>query len=113
MTQSSPLIVHEGWRFRPFAEAEMAAPVPWFAAVQLIEREQDLCDLAPERCFIATEAVERVVRQIGKAQEARREVSGRTNGRFGRFGSPARASGDRNSRRSAAGMNRSDIGRWS
>ena len=45
---------------------ETALSVLWFAAIQRIERKQDLPDLAPKDCFISAEAVERVVGQIGK-----------------------------------------------
>ena len=52
----------------------------WFAAIQGIERKQDLADLAPKGCFISAEAVEREVGQIGKTQKATRELSGRIDG---------------------------------
>jgi hypothetical protein len=47
----------------------------WFAAIQGIERKQDLGNLTPKGCFIATEAIEGEVREIGKTQEATRELS--------------------------------------
>src|ERR1700751_3035518 len=43
------------------AYMEIAPSVLWFAAIQGIKRNQDLADLAPKDCFIAAEAVERVV----------------------------------------------------
>ena len=43
------------------AEMETAPSILWFAAIQGIKRNQDLADLAPKDCFIAVEAVERVV----------------------------------------------------
>ena len=58
----------------------------WFAAVQGIESKQDLADLAPKRCFVAAEAIEREVGQIGQTQKATREVSGAIDGRFDRTG---------------------------
>jgi hypothetical protein len=36
--------------------------------------------LAPKGCFIAAEAIERVVGQIGETQKATRELSGRMDG---------------------------------
>jgi hypothetical protein len=46
-----------------------------FAAIQGIERKQDLANLAPKGCFISTEAVERVVGQIGETQKASENAS--------------------------------------
>jgi hypothetical protein len=54
-------------------ETKMAPPVLGFAAVQCIERKQDLGDLAPEGCFIPAESVECIVGQIGETQKAMRE----------------------------------------
>ena len=42
----------------------------WFAAVQGIESKQDLTNLAPKRCFVAAEAIECKVGQIGKTQKS-------------------------------------------
>ena len=48
-----------------------------FAAVEAVEREQDLCDLAPQRVLIAAKPVERVTRQMDQSQVALREVTAR------------------------------------
>jgi hypothetical protein len=37
----------------------------WFAAIQSVERKQDLTGLAPKSCLIAAQAIEREVRKIG------------------------------------------------
>jgi hypothetical protein len=50
----------------------------WFAAIQGIERKQDLAGLAPKGCLIAAQAIEREVGQIGQTQKATRESSVRT-----------------------------------
>jgi hypothetical protein len=57
------------------AYTEIAPSVLWSAAIQGIKRNQDLADLAPKDCFVAAEAVERVVGQIGKTQIAPRELN--------------------------------------
>jgi hypothetical protein len=40
----------------------------WFAAIQGVKRKQDLAGLAPKRCFISAEAIDRVVGRIGETQ---------------------------------------------
>src|SRR5437762_1138310 len=52
-------------------------PLLWFTAIQGVERKQGLAGLAPKGRFIAAEAVEREVGQIGKAQKATGELKGR------------------------------------
>ena len=47
---------------------ELSRPFLWFAAIQGIEREQDLAGLAPQGCFVSAEAIEREVGQIGETQ---------------------------------------------
>ena len=71
-----------GRQFLSAAEAETAASVLWFAAIQGIERNQDLANLAPQSCFVAAEAIECEVWQIGKTQKASRELRIRVNRRF-------------------------------
>ena len=64
-----------GRQVLPVAGMEMALPILWFAAIQSIKRNQDLADLARKVYFVAVEAVERVVGQIGETQKATRELS--------------------------------------
>ena len=52
----------------------MAPSVLWFAAIQCVERKQDLADLAPKGRFISAELVKRIVGQIGETQKAMRQV---------------------------------------
>ena len=68
-------IAFVGRKFLPAADVDTAPSFLRFAAIQGIERKQDLAGLAPEGCFISAEAVKRVVGQIGQAQKATREVS--------------------------------------
>ena len=56
------------WRLP--ADRETSPSFLWFAAIQGIERKERLADLAPQGCFIAAEAVECVIGQIGETQEA-------------------------------------------
>ena len=67
------------------AETETAPSLLWFAAIQGIESKQDPAGLAPQGCFIAAEAIEREVGQIGQTQKATRKVSVGFDGRFDRF----------------------------
>src|SRR5947209_1316546 len=60
-------------------------PLLWFAAIQGVERKQDLASLAPEGCFIAAEAIKRGVGQIGETQKTTRELNGNIECRFNRF----------------------------
>ena len=55
----------------------------WLTPVEIVESEEDLGCLPPERAFIAAEPIERVVRQIGEAQKALGEVEAGVGGRFG------------------------------
>jgi len=48
------------------------------ATIQRIERKEDLTDLSPKHCFIAAEAIECAIGQIGEAQKAPGELGGRT-----------------------------------
>ena len=78
------LIARRDYQFLPSADAKMP-PLPWFAAIQVVERKQDLGDLAPESCFISAEAIECEVRKIGETQKATGEISGRIGGHFSGF----------------------------
>jgi hypothetical protein len=40
----------------------------WFAAIQGIERKQDLTGLTPKGCLIAAQAIQREVGQVGNAK---------------------------------------------
>jgi hypothetical protein len=51
----------------------------WLAAIQIVERKQNLPGLAPKNSFIATEAVESIIRQIAEPQETTRELNVRSN----------------------------------
>ena len=51
----------------------------WFASIQIVERKQNLPGLAPKNSFIATEAVESIIRQIAEPQEATCELNIRNN----------------------------------
>src|SRR5262249_16142930 len=67
-------------KFLPTPNSKLAPSLLWLATVQCIEGEQDLSDLTPERCLVATESVQGGIRQIGKAQEAACEVGARVSG---------------------------------
>jgi hypothetical protein len=60
-------------------------PLLWFAAIQGVERKQDLASLAPEGCFIAAQAIEREVGQIGQAQKTTGEFNGKIEPRSDRI----------------------------
>jgi hypothetical protein len=47
-------------------EAEEGSSFLWFASIQGIEGKQDPADLAPKGCFIAAEAIECEIGQIGQ-----------------------------------------------
>jgi hypothetical protein len=66
---------------RHFIDTEAASSFLWFATIQGIEGKQDLANLAPKGCFIAAQAIEREVGQIGKTQKAARELNGRIDNR--------------------------------
>ena len=53
------------------ADFEVAPSFLWFAAVQGIEGEERLADLAPEGCFIAAEAVERAMGRLARRKKQR------------------------------------------
>jgi hypothetical protein len=54
-------------KFVPVADKQVAAPsFLRFAAIQGVERKQNLAVLAPRGCFIPAETVEREVGQIGE-----------------------------------------------
>jgi hypothetical protein len=55
----------------------VASSFLWFAAIQDVERIEDLASLAPKGCFIAAKAIEREIGQISKAQKATRELNDR------------------------------------
>src|SRR5271166_4065607 len=61
----STLVALVSERFLSTARKETAPSVERIAAIQGVEREQDLADLTPKGCFISTEAVQRIVGQIG------------------------------------------------
>ena len=67
MAQCS-IIVGRGWGglFLPIVKAGELSFLR-FAAIEVVEGEKDLGDLAPQRVLIAAEPVERVSRQIGEA----------------------------------------------
>ncbi len=71
---------------------EVPPPVLRFAAIQSVKRKQDLADLSPKSCFVAAEAVEGVIGQIGKTEKASRELSvwTRSGPRFKRLRGGAR-----------------------
>ena len=49
----------------------------WFAAIQIVERIKNLLGLPPKNSFIATEAIERKIGQIGESQKAAGELDRR------------------------------------
>ena len=92
-TRTSIFVALEGWRVLPPANMKTAPSFVWFAAIQSIERKQDLARLAPKGCFISAKAIEREVRQIGETQKATRELSGGlTTGLAALGAGPGRAS---------------------
>jgi hypothetical protein len=52
-------------RLISIANGATAGSLLRFAAIEAIEREQDLIGLAPKGCFITAEAIEREIGQIG------------------------------------------------
>ena len=65
------------WACCTIIDTEAACPFLWFAAIQGVKGKQDLTGLAPKGCFIAAQAIQREVGQIGKTQKATRELNGR------------------------------------
>jgi hypothetical protein len=59
-------IVAIGRQCLPATDTETALSILRFAAIQCVEGEQDLADLAPEDGFIPAEPVER---EVGQRQE--------------------------------------------
>ena len=55
----------------------------WLAAIQIVERKQNLSGLTPKSSFIATEAVESVIGQIAEPHETTCELNIRSNLAFG------------------------------
>jgi hypothetical protein len=51
----------------------------WLAAIQIVERKQNLPGLSPKNSFIATEAVEGIVGQIAEPQETASKLNVRSN----------------------------------
>jgi hypothetical protein len=43
----------------PTAKTEAPHSLLWLAAIQIVERKQNLPDLAPKPCFIAAQAIKR------------------------------------------------------
>ena len=58
------------------------SPFLRLAAVEIVERKEDLVDLPPQRVFVAAEPVDRARRQIGQTQKALREMEARIGGGF-------------------------------
>ncbi len=78
-TRKSILIALASRRVLPATATETASSILRFAAIQTVERKQDLADLAPQDRFIPAEPVKREVGQIGEAQKQRaRSVAGAT-----------------------------------
>jgi hypothetical protein len=50
-----------------------------FAAIQIVERKQNLTGLTPKSGFMATEAVEGMIGQIAEPQETTGELNIRSN----------------------------------
>jgi hypothetical protein len=63
----------------------MAPSLVWVAAIQAVERKQDLADLAPKSDFISAEAVKYIVGQIGATHKAARDLSGAIDSRSDRL----------------------------
>src|SRR6516165_3613014 len=57
------------------AGSKQPSSFPRFAAVETLQREQDLTGLTPKRGLIAAQPVEGIGRQIGEANKGAREVS--------------------------------------
>jgi hypothetical protein len=57
------------------AKSETPPSLLWLAAIQIVERKQNLPGLAPKDSFIATKAVERIVGEIAEAQETTRKLN--------------------------------------
>ena len=47
----------------------------WLAAIQIVERNKNLPGLTPKDSFVATEAVESIIRQITQPQETTGELN--------------------------------------
>jgi hypothetical protein len=47
---------------------------PWFAAVETLQREQDLTGLPPKGGLIAAQPIERIGRQIRESHKGEREI---------------------------------------
>ena len=77
----STLVALEGRQFLSAANMKTAPSFAWLAAIQGIERKQDLARLAPKGRFISAKAIKGEVRQIGETQKATRELGGGTNNR--------------------------------
>jgi hypothetical protein len=51
----------------------------WLAAIHIVERQQNLPGLTPKDSFIATEAVEGIIRQITEPQKTACQLNVRNN----------------------------------
>ncbi len=71
------------WRLP--ADRETSPSFLWFPAIQSIEGKERLAGLAPQRCFVAAETIEREVGQISKTQEATCELDSMVDVRLDRF----------------------------
>src|SRR5215472_187134 len=69
-----PLLAAINALFGIFAAVKTMCSFLWLPAVQSVKREQDPACLTPKGCFVATETIEREVRQIGEMQVAAREL---------------------------------------
>jgi len=57
LTRTSTFVTLEGWHSLPPANVKAAPSFVWFAAIQGIERKQDLPRLVPKGSFISAKAV--------------------------------------------------------
>ena len=62
---SSIVVASIGRQVLPATDTGTAPSLLRFTAIQYIESKQDLAGLAPQRCFISAETIEREVGQIG------------------------------------------------
>ena len=74
-----------GRQLSPTRDTGSTPSLLWFAAIQGVERKQDPADLAPKRCFVSAQPIEREVGQVGETQKATRELEGRIDPRISGF----------------------------
>jgi hypothetical protein len=75
----STLFAPDAYWCLPISKAETPHSLLWFAAIQIVECIKNLPGLAPKNSFMATEAVESIIRQIAEPQEATCELNIRNN----------------------------------